>query len=48
VCVQKWGLNSGLSTWKSGALTFEPCLRFILLSYFGDGGSHKIFAWAGL
>jgi hypothetical protein len=44
------GLNSGLSTWKTGALLLEPhlhspCFALVLLEM---GGSHELFAQAGL
>jgi hypothetical protein len=42
-------LNSGLHACKAGTLLLESCLQSILLWLsFGDGGSHGLFAKAGL
>jgi hypothetical protein len=42
-----WGLKSGLSACKAGAVPLEPLRQSICSAYFGDGGgSLKVLAWA--
>jgi hypothetical protein len=42
------GLNSGLHTWKAGALPHKPHLQSVLLWLFWRWGTHKLFVQASL